>query len=381
MSSYMNIRCFLPLLAALLLNGCRTGSSGPEAARLIRMDRTEEQTARAALNVDGFVKLQTPDEAVVGEIVKVIPSGDYLYVLTAAPRNEVFLFTAEGCLLRKIPKGRANNEIIYPTDISVDEASGNLYVLDNYRTVKEFTAEGVFRRSDTFREPQFFLEHTGSGDRLIFYNQNARHADGGSKCSVKSMSRGKMQGIYRNGAAFDGAFNPGYLTKFDRDSLLVCPIFSDTIYLYAAGRLAPCFVFDFAGKSANTPQRLQNFRDFFDYASATRSGAFCSGARFVTFIGGKMVFALGGREWFVYEQHTGRLTAHEHLFDDLPDLYAKIGQDSRRAIYAYDIAHLLGHFERHPPQTDMGRRIAAVCTDEEENPILVFATIQAGIPE
>ena len=375
---YKHLRCLLPLLAALLLNGCRTGcrtgSSGPEAACLIRMDRAEELRGQAPLNVDGFVKLQTTDEAVVGRIAKVVSCGERLYILTEVPQNDVFVFSDDGTFLYKLQKGRADNELVYPTDISVDEASGRLLVLDLYRSVKFYAPDGRYEAKVAFDQPQGYVESCGP-HRAVLYSMNM---SGRKEHDGYFLDRtNRLRGIYRSAYEGEGYRLPGVLTKFAPDSVLLCPLFSDTVYLCTAGgELQPRFIMECGGRSANDRERIRSLGSLAEYIDGTRAQRRYSGPEAVFYAHPRFFFHYGQPgKWAVYDAGLDETTLYSRMFDDLPACYGKAGQDGRRAIYAYDIAHLLGYFERHPPQTDMGRRIAAVCTDEEENPILVFATM------
>lgn len=104
----------------------------------------KQYSEKAALQVVDAIKLQTTKKSLINQIAKIIKYGDYLFILTQVPQNNILIFKADGTFLTKITKGRANNEVIYPTDISIDEMNDRLFVLDFYRTFKVFSLDGKY---------------------------------------------------------------------------------------------------------------------------------------------------------------------------------------------------------------------------------------------
>ena len=104
----------------------------------------KQYSEKAALQVVDAIKLQTTKKSLINQIAKIIKYGDYLFILTQVPQNNILIFKTDGTFLTKITKGRANNEVIYPTDISIDEMNDRLFVLDFYRTFKVFSLDGKY---------------------------------------------------------------------------------------------------------------------------------------------------------------------------------------------------------------------------------------------
>ena len=363
-------------IACVCLLACQRTEPGCFSCTLVNMGSVEAGEEQAALSIDRFVKLQTTDEALIHNIARVIPWRDRLYVLTSVPHNDVLIFDAAGAFLKKITRGRADNELIYPTDISVDEVNGTLFVLDHYRTIKRFGPDGGFIGRTSLSEPHFHFEALGGG--YLFYSLNLspknRHT------AYYSPGGKKTRGVYTSVYTGEGHIGAGGLTRRSRDSVVLFPLFSDTVYLFETrtAALSPLFVFDFRGRSANAPHKVRTFASIDDYNEHIRTGRLYSGPEGVEYLGDKLFFRFHARRdaFYVYDTHADRLVCCPRMFDDLPDFFGHAGNDGRALICSYDAEWLLRWFERHPPQTDMGRRIAAACTDEEENPILVFATIK-----
>lgn len=50
----------------------------------------------SGLTIDHFIKLDTPDKALIDQIAKVICYDEKLYILTTIPYNSVYIFSSKG---------------------------------------------------------------------------------------------------------------------------------------------------------------------------------------------------------------------------------------------------------------------------------------------
>lgn len=375
MKKYFSIWC----LTILLLVGCK----GPKkeilassySPYIVDMSLSEATDSHAALSIARFVKLQTTDKSLINQVSKVIPYKNRLFLLSAIPQNSVLIFASDGTFLAKINKGRADNEIFYPTDISIDESREQLRILDHYRNVKIFTLDGKYVSQYALSAPQYNMESVGNDGTSLFYSLNfsaKNEYTGYFGCDGK-----KLHGVYKSPYAGQGYINPGNLLKYNQDSTLLCPMFSDTIYLFSASNqtIAPCFVFDFKGKSANAGGKVEKYLHIDDYGDAIRGGNLYSGPRCVHFISNKLYFNFHSRPdaFYIFDTQTQKLNSYLKMFDELPNYYNKIGQTDEFIICAYDAEWLQSHFRKNPPESPIGRDIAAHCRNEEDNPILIFA--------
>lgn len=356
------------VLGLLLLSGCNSRPSvrRSEARYTIDIERAEVRKDGAAFDVTDAVKLEMTDGAIVNQVDKIVVCDDRLVILTKIPQNDVFIFGRDGRFRSKINKGRANYEIQYPTDISVDEKSGRLLILDKYRMVKSYSLEGKFIGSFEFSEPQFYLECIGR-ERYLFYGMTAFD---NPFLAYFGTGDGALRGIYEPRHRYSLALQ-GYLSKIAPDCSMICPIFSDTIYRFDARavRPEPWIVFDLHGRSANS----ESYDDVEEYR---KSGRY-SGGLACHYVDGKLAFGLYTHDGFyVYDTKTDWLVCYPKLFEELPDLYGRQGQTDREVLFAYETGWLKGHFAEFPPETDCGRRIEAMCADEEDNPIILFATLR-----
>lgn len=358
-----------------MLGGCKQ-QPAPTALHTPKytIDITTKQCSeQAALQVIDAIKLQTTKKSLINQIAKIIRYGDYLFILTQVPQNSVFIFNADGTFLTKITKGRANNEVFYPTDISIDETTDRLFVLDFYRTLKVFSLDGKYLSHATLSDPQFNLESVGNQGLCVFYCLNMTSKNQFTGYCGKD----KLTGIYRCPYSAKGYANFAYLSKIHQDSVLVAPFFSDTVYLFntRTSALDPYIVFDFHGKSANQIDRIRECKSLDDYMEPIETKGFYSGSINPVFVNGKLWFGFQNMEeaYNIFDTRTRTLTTYEKLFDELPNHYGKAGQNGEQIIYPFDIPWLKKHFEKHPPVTEQGKRIEAMCANEDDNPIIVFA--------
>lgn len=333
----------------------------------------KQYSEKAALQVVDAIKLQTSSKSLINQIAKIIKYGDYLFIFTQIPQNNILIFKADGTFLTKITKGRANNEVIYPTDISIDEVNDRLYVLDFYRTFKVFSLDGKYLSHTPLSEPQFNLESVGSQGACLFYCLNMT-----SKNQFTGYyGKDELTGVYKCPYSAKGYANLAYLSKFHQDSILVAPFFSDTVYLFntQTAVLDPYIVFDFHGKSANQIDRVRDCMNLDDYLEPIETKGFYSGPMNPVFVNGKLWFGFRNTDeaYNIFDTRTRTLTTYEKLFDELPNHYGKAGHNNEYIIYPFDIPRLKKHFEEYPPITEQGKKIEAMCSDEEDNPIIVFA--------
>ena len=333
----------------------------------------KQYSEKAALQVVDAIKLQTTKKSLINQIAKIIKYGDYLFILTQVPQNNILIFKTDGTFLTKITKGRANNEVIYPTDISIDEMNDRLFVLDFYRTFKVFSLDGKYLSHTPLSHPLFNLESVGNQGACLFYCLNMT-----SKNQFTGYyGKDELTGIYKCPYSAKGYANLAYLSKFHQDSILVAPFFSDTVYLFnmRTAALDPYIIFDFHGKSANQIDRIRECKSLNDYLEPVETEGFYSGPMNLVFINGKLWFGFRKTEdaFNMFDTRTQTLTTYEKLFDELPNYYGKAGQNGELLIYPFKIPRLKEHFEKHPPGTEQGKRIEAMCANEDDNPIIVFA--------
>lgn len=378
---FIIMRYFVYCFICALLYGCTTENdledNSSQNIHIIDINDAKIDRENSGLTIDHFIKLDTPDKALIDQIAKVICYDEKLYILTTIPYNSVYIFSSKGAFLHKFTNGRANNELIYPFDISIDEYNNELLILDNYRIIKRFTPDGRYISQKTLAYPQLYVESIGREGTELFFSPNISFK---SQFSGYHMERrGKLAGIYKSLYAGKTYLNSGVLTKLTQDSVLLCPLFSDTIYLYnmQRGKFDPYFVLNSGNRSANRPSRLETFEDLSTYLQAIKQNRWYSGPNHVLLSDGRLFFHYGPTDrWSVFDSHSRTTTIYERMFDELPNCFGKAGQNDNKLIYAYDIVWLQGYYHKHPPVSPIAKEIARACENEEDNPIVVFAKIK-----
>lgn len=217
----------LSILILILLQSCSQNQSSSEthsteAAKVLDINNIKINNTEPALSVSEVIKLETVgNKALINQISKIIRYDKQLYILTQVPQNGVFIFSDNGVFNCKIPKGRANNELLYPMDIALDESTGNLLVLDLYRAVKVFSATGKYKKLINLDIPLFHLEHMRNDD-LVFYSSNIAKNTHNFYCYDQDR---KLKGLYKNLYKGKPYLFSDILTKLNPDSLFVHSVF------------------------------------------------------------------------------------------------------------------------------------------------------------
>ena len=170
------MRYFVYCFICALLYGCTTENdpedNSSQNIHIIDINDAKIDRDNSGLTIDHFIKLDTPDKALIDQIAKVICYDEKLYILTTIPYNSVYIFSSKGAFLHKFTNGRANNELIYPFDISIDEYNNELLILDNYRIIKRFTPDGRYISQKTLAYPQLYVESIGREGTELFFSPN-----------------------------------------------------------------------------------------------------------------------------------------------------------------------------------------------------------------
>ncbi len=169
----MNRTITLTTLLLLALAGCGTGERSNQDIITVDVEKNyPEKKIRLqdAFDVE-YVPLETNDEFITKAIVKAV-SEHYIVTTNWGDDGDIFLFdreTGEG--IRKLNrKGQSGEEYLMPTDCVIDEAKGELFVLDyQRRTILVYDLEGNFKRSLESPSENLYFDNLANFDdsRLI----------------------------------------------------------------------------------------------------------------------------------------------------------------------------------------------------------------------
>lgn len=117
-----------------------------------------------------IIKLETSDACLIGEISKVMMTGDRILILDRGITKRIFSFTRQGKFLKIIgKKGGGPGEMDDPRDFEV--INQNIYITDRQCRVFKFDQDGNYLTY--FRLPFLSTQFCGfSDDNFFFYNRD-----------------------------------------------------------------------------------------------------------------------------------------------------------------------------------------------------------------
>ncbi len=92
-----------------------------------------------------FISLETTDEAIIGNISKLIFNDDNIFILDNSQAKKIFIFNTNGKFIRTIGKiGKGPGEYTNIEDFTIDKATGNIVILAYPSMVLIYNTEGAF---------------------------------------------------------------------------------------------------------------------------------------------------------------------------------------------------------------------------------------------
>ena len=128
------------------------------------IDFQDAFTRKKDVCIDNYLKgiscipLQTDSNCIIGDIEKLIKSGNYFFILDS--ENILYMFLNDGKFIRKIgKKGNGPNEYSYISDFCIDDVNKRIYV-DINKAIAIFDFNGTFIKK---------IDNHGA-DQILFYN-------------------------------------------------------------------------------------------------------------------------------------------------------------------------------------------------------------------
>ncbi|MCD7935423.1 MAG: 6-bladed beta-propeller, partial [Tannerellaceae bacterium] len=125
-----------------------------------------------------FIPLETNENSFVSFINKIVIYKDTIVVHSMRDKYVAF-FSKDGEFLYRFPVGEGPGELLYPADIAVDKDAGTLWVLDRYRSMKEYDFQGNFLREviseqsylrmDRYKDVLMLFESYMNRDNLLLF--------------------------------------------------------------------------------------------------------------------------------------------------------------------------------------------------------------------
>lgn len=334
------------------------------------------QTEQPAFSKLRYIKLETRTECLLEDVTKVIPYNNKLFILSSPGNGNIYVFDDSGNYLYKMDKGEGPKEIMYPTDIAINELKNRLIVLDAYRNIKEYDSEtGNFLKKTTIKDPFFSIETIGNDFLLFDPNSRAK-----SNFYLRYWSKEKEYNDLFPKAIKGSFFSlPNFFTKISNKKTLVSCIFSDTIFYIndTQQELLPYVALDFHGKGANSPQYLEDVHSLGKYLKNAKEKKLMSGPCDISSLNSILFFTLKGEgNYFVtYDAKENKLLLHKTLFKDLPNIYTSVGRTNEEVIYAIDMPWLMEYFQENPqPNSEVVKQLNQECRNSDDNPVLLFGS-------
>ena len=248
------------MLLSLLAFGMMACNAPQETSlKVVEVDvnSADYQKEEAVFKDFDFVKLDNVSEALLSDVSKVLVGEDRLYVLPMMdPR--VFIFSKEGKYINSLKKGQGPGEIRFVYDMDLHD--GNLYVYDNYRTIRKFDKDGNYLE-DAYTQDAYNLLMKMEEEQILLFDPyfNARQEHlltvvGKDTTLHYFPKRKEME-------------SPFFLNMFYDNGYISWPV-SDTIYHYNAEKMEPLpeyvvqfrhpNIYEVMQKETITPERIRS---------------------------------------------------------------------------------------------------------------------------
>ena len=315
-----------------------------------------------------FVKLDTVSEALLSDVSKVLVGEDRLYVLPVMDAR-VFIFTKEGKYVNSLRMGQGPGEVRCVYDMKVH--NGFLYAFDNYRTIRKYDKDGNYIE-DVYTRNEFNLLMEFEQSQLLLFEP---YMNPGQKHLVTVVTQDTILHHFPKHSANQSPF---FFNQFYSNGYISWPM-CDTIYHYDVQQMMPSpkyvvkfnhpSVYDLMNDETITIERWNKIVSD-DY--------YCKWIHGTKVYDNKVFFAFKYDKPYYVKHSQGNTRIYSTLIEGLPDLKTGIkGIDGKRMIYAFSMEALMEHKEEMDeiPEGKLQKLYAQV-TDEEDNPILVFVTLE-----
>ena len=322
-----------------------------------------------------YVKLETKEDCLFENVTKVVPFSNKLYILTSLGQGNVFIFDDKGKFVKKITKGNGPEDIIYPTDITIDSNKKNLLILDYYRNITKYDLNGNFIQKTSMEEP--FLALESIGEDFLLFDPNTRSK---ANYHLRYMTdKSKSKDFFLKPLKGKLFYSSNFFTKIDNEKVLVSCILSATIFYITNTQkdLLPYMVLDFHDKNANKKDQIDKINDLGENLRNAENQNYITGPSELSIINDNIFFALNGKDYYYtkYDTKKKTISLHKNLIEGLPNIYMSVGRTDKEVIYSMDIPWLIEHFEENPEiKTDIIKQLKEECNNENDNPVLLFGS-------
>jgi hypothetical protein len=122
-----------------------------------------------------YLPLETKSDCLISEVLKLHCQGDKIYVLNNIhPERTLLVFNVEGNFIFKVGNTEGPGKVLRCNDFSVDEATGNIDLLDSYqKKLIRFDGAGKYLTTLTTRHPFDQMRKLPSGGYICYSGDEA----------------------------------------------------------------------------------------------------------------------------------------------------------------------------------------------------------------
>ena len=321
----------------------------------------------SAFKLFDFVKLDTVSEALLSDVSKVLVGEDRLYVLPVMDAR-VFIFTKEGKYVNSLRMGQGPGEVRCVYDMKVHD--GFLYAFDNFRTIRKYDKDGKYIE-DVYTGKGYNLLMEFEQEQLLLFDPYMN--SGQDKLMTVVTKDTTLYHFLKH----RGNQSPFFFNLFYSEGYISWPM-CDTIYHYDVKKMMPNpkYVIRF-----NHPSVYEAMEDetitVERWNEIVADKYYCKWIHGIEVYDGKLFFSFSYDKPYYVKYSEGETRIYSTLIEGLPHLKTGVkGRDGKRMIYAFSMESLMEHKESMDeiPEGKL-RELYSQVTDEEDNPILVFATL------
>lgn len=114
------------LLFSLLVICLFSCEQKDENIKSIKFDLSAKNTTSPSINIKSFVKLETTDSSLIGEITKVDYYLGHYYILDTRYSKALFVFNSKGEFITKTKLGKGPGEVLDPQDFFIDKKNNRI---------------------------------------------------------------------------------------------------------------------------------------------------------------------------------------------------------------------------------------------------------------
>ena len=248
---------------------------------------------------------------------------------------------------------------------------GNLYAFDNFRTIRKYDKDGKYIE-DVYTRNNFNLLMEFEQDQLLLFEPYM------SPGQEQLMTVVTKDTILSHFPKHKGNESPFFFNLFYSDGHISWPM-CDTIYHYDAEKLMPApkyvvqfnhlNVYDAMKNETITPERWNEI---------VSDEHYCKWIHAVRVHDNQLFFGFKYDKPYYVKHSADGTKIYSTLIKGLPDLKTGAkGIDGKRMIYSFNMEDLMEHKEEmnEIPEGKL-RNLYDQVTDVEDNPILVFVTLE-----